>query len=107
MSLVFDGSSIAASGTLVTVLSTDANDLGPCRLTIKNSGANALTAAQVLTGPDSSRLGVLDSVTFASLASGAVAGLWIAAPVKIVVVKVTCASGTTLSIALSNAVGIN
>lgn len=101
--LIFSADSVAASGTLVNVLSVDVQGNGPCRLTIKNVGvSNALTAAQVKVGQDTSHMAVLESTTFASLAaSGGIAQLWIERPVNILEVYVTCASGTTLDLRLS------
>jgi hypothetical protein len=101
-SLLFNVAGVAASGTLAVVATFKANGTGPVRLTIKNTGSHDLSAAQVLVGPDSSHLAVLDSSTFATLAAGAVAQLWIDRPVDTVVLKVTCASGTTLDIIASN-----
>lgn len=101
--LIFSSDAVSASGTLVTVMSVDAQGQGPCRITVKNVGvSNALTAAKVQIGPDTDHMVDFDSTTFATLAaSGGIAQLLIPAPVGVVTFLATCTGGTTLDIRLS------
>ena len=70
-------------------------------LVIKNTGAQDLTAASVLVGPDANSLATLDTATFGTLAAGAVAQLAIAAPIEYLKVIASCAAGTTLRASLA------
>jgi len=108
MPLVANVSGVAASGTLVKVFSLNCRGIGPCRMFVKNTGAdNALTAAQVKVGPfsTSDHLAVLDTTAFASLAAdGGSATLVIPAPVDLLELYVTCAGGTELDIVVSSGI---
>src|SRR5215813_10469364 len=104
MAIAFSLSAVSVSGAPgVAVAQAQMNGIGPCRLVIKNTGANALTAARVKLGPDLTTMAVLDSSTFASLAAGAVAQLAIAAPVDGIRVELESTSGTTVTVALEDA----
>jgi hypothetical protein len=107
MSLAFDVSGLVVSGSDVQVLAKTMNAVGPCRLYVKNTGANALTAAKVQLGPDADNLYDFDTTTFASLAAGAMLSLVLAAPVSALKLLATCAGGTMLDIWMSDAVGVN
>jgi hypothetical protein len=99
--IIFNASSVSASGTLVTVASADARGQGPARLTIKNTGSHALTACKVQLGPDSDHVVDYDTSTFASLAAGAILQIPIDRPVNAIVILATCTAGTTLDAALA------
>jgi len=81
--------------------------VGPCRLVVSNTGSQPLTAAVVSVGPDADTLAPLDTTTFATLAAGATAGLWIQAPVGVLAFQATSAAGTTLTVSVETAVGVN
>lgn len=69
---------------------------GPARLFVKNLGANALGAATVALGsPGIAYLVAIDTTTFATLASGAVKSLVIAAPVGLLVFVADKGGGDT------------
>jgi len=93
----FAVSSVSVSGTLQPVASAAFKGIGPCRLYIKNTGSQALTACKVQIGPDSTNVYDFDTTTFASLAAGAMLSLALPSPVSGVKVLATCAGGTTLS----------
>jgi len=97
MSYGFVVSAVAVSGSNVLVASGKFSGIGPCRLYLKNTGSNALTAASVKIGPDLSNLYDFDTTTFAVLGVGAMLSLRLAGPVDAIRVVATCAAGTTLS----------
>src|SRR5438094_247845 len=102
--LALNISAIPVSGSGVVVVAKALRGIAPLRLTIKNEGSNALSAAAVRQGPDDTMLDAGDTATFGSLAGGAVASLVLPAPVEYLEVTASCASGTTLRVAIADAV---
>ena len=99
--LAMDVSAVAVSGSNIVVAAQALRGVGPGRLVIKNTGAQDLTAASVLVGPDANSLATLDTATFGTLAAGAVAQLAIAAPIEYLKVIASCAAGTTVRASLA------
>jgi len=98
----FSVAAVSVSGSLVTVAARTFNGIGPCRLYVKNTGDQDLTAAKVQIGPAEDALYDYDTATFATLAAGAMLSLALPAPVNAVKLLATCAAGTTVSAWLSD-----
>jgi len=105
--IAFSLESLAVSGAPgVRAFTKDLRGIGPVRIVVRNTGANALTAAAVKLGPTSTDLYDADSVTFASVAAGASAGVAIPAPVGVLALQLTSAGGTTVNVSVETPVGI-
>ncbi len=105
MALAFTLTSVAVSGTNVEVVEHDFRGVGPVRLTVKNTGGQALSACSVQNRPyTEGPAAVIDSTTFATLGAGATAGLVIAEPVERLRILASCAAGTTLAVSVNTPV---
>jgi hypothetical protein len=106
VALAFSVQAIAVSGTNVEVLEKELRGIGPVRLTIANTGANALTACSVRhrSRIGASTVAVLDSTTFATLSNGATNQIRIDGPVEILRIVASCPDGTTLDVDVNTSV---
>jgi len=97
MPLGFSVAAVSVSGSDVPVVSRTFNGIGPCRLYMKNTGGEALTACKIQAGAVSGAMHDLDTTTFAALAAGETLSLRLLGPVDVLTILATCAAGTTLS----------
>jgi len=97
MPLGFSVEAVSVSGSLVEVHTATFRGIGPCRLYIKNTGAQALTACKIQAGAVTGAMHDLDTTTFASLGAGVTLSLRLLGPVDVLTILATCAAGTTLS----------
>jgi hypothetical protein len=98
MPLAFKLTAVAVTGTLQQVFDQPMRGLAGLRLLVRNAGAAALTAAQVqVRGETAGPPAVVDSTTFATLASGATASLVVPGPAEALRMLASSA-GTTLDV---------